>query len=78
MPFKMNMEDPIEIVRVTINKNRNSATELYGLNRGRVFKVAEIMMGAGDKRRAVPYDKTLIEGAECRAEVLKNGRLRII
>lgn len=68
-----------EIIKVEINSDGYSATEIRHNKQGRKFKIQEIMLGAAHHRKSIPYPKSfLLAFAECKAEVLENGKLRII
>ena len=72
------MESPREIIQIVINEDRKTAMEINSPQRGRKFKIHEIVIGMGNNRKSIPYKMNLLENAECRAEVLENGKLRII
>lgn len=82
MPTKMNpMEQAPEIIDVVIFKDKNgmSAVATMHPHKGVTFKIQEIMLGAGSNRKAVPYTKFFLSPhTECRAEILENGKLRIV
>lgn len=43
------------------------------------FKIQEIMLGAGNNRKPIPWTKFFLSyKTECRAEILENGKLRIV
>lgn len=67
----------LETLEVIISNDGVSAVDAN--NSARKFKIQEIMLGAGSHRKAIPYTKMFLSaGVECKAEILKNGRLRII
>lgn len=72
------MESETEIIFVIINRDHRSATEINSPHSGRKFKIQEIVMGMGSQRKPIPYNESLIENSECKAEILENGNLRII
>lgn len=46
---------------------------------GREFLIDEIILGMGSHRKAIKYTNGLLKyGAECRAQVISPGKVRII
>ena len=81
MPTEMtydNTQEIPEIIEVSITADQKSGIEINSRNKGRKFKIKEIMLGVGPKRKSIDYDKNMMPHAECRAEILPNGKLRII
>jgi hypothetical protein len=62
------------IVEVEILKDKKTAKDV----RGNTYKIESITIGAGHHRKSLKYDYHLIEGCECRAEILPNGKLNIL
>lgn len=68
-----------EIIDVFIDDNGTSAIGLSPSYRGTSFKIQEVMLGTGINRKAIPWTKFFISHkTECRAEILDNGKLRIV
>lgn len=63
-----------EIIDVIITGDSSKAMDV----RKNTYKIESIMLGVGSRREAVPYKKHLRVNAECRAEILENGKLKII
>lgn len=77
----MEQETPLipEIIEVIIQEDGKNAICNGWQDNGKKYKIQEIMLGAGPMRKCIPWtDKFLKADTECRAEILKNGRLRII
>lgn len=76
MPTKM---IELEIIEVVISSDGKSAVGISPSHRHVKFKIQEIMLGSGHNRKAIPWTKSFIYATtECRAEILENGKLRII
>ena len=81
MPLKMiydSTQEIPEIISISITADQKSGIEINSRNKGRKFKIQEIMLGVGSKKKSIMYDKNMMPQAECRAEILPNGKLRII
>lgn len=73
------MEDNIKIIRVRTLPNGLSAVEINSSDRGRVFKILEIVLGSGSHKKIMKYEKNfLAPGGEHNAEIIANERIRII
>lgn len=69
----------LEITEVVISSDGKSAIGLRPPHKNTKFKIQEIMLGAGYNRKAIPWTKAFIYAStECRAEILENGKIRII
>lgn len=70
---------PSEIIDVVISGDGKSAVGISPSHRHCKFKIQDIMLGYGNMRMPVPWTKSFISPhAECRAEILENGKLRIV
>lgn len=72
-------EEKNEIVHIFIlaDKDGISAEEIY--HPKRIFKIQEIMLGVGNNRKPVKFTKGFLQPkGEHQAEILPNGKLRII
>lgn len=88
MPAKIinqtnNMEGEInnglDIIQVVMHADGKSAVSIGFSDRDKKYRIQEIMLGAGPMRKSIPWtDKFIKEHTECRAEILENGKLRII
>lgn len=68
-----------EVIHVITLGDGIHAEEINSPNKGKKFKIAEIMLGIGYKRKPIKWTKrALIPNTECKAEILKSGKLRII
>lgn len=68
-----------EIIDVVIDENGTHALGRSISHRHIKFKIQEIMLGYGNNRKAIPWTKNfLYYKTECRAEILENGKLRIV
>lgn len=75
------MEQPTEIIEVVITKDKDGITAncISRPYKDHKFKIQEIMLGVEKNRLPVKYTKGFLSPqTECRAEILKNGKLRII
>jgi len=75
------MEENLAVIRVVTTRDKDgiSAEEVFSAHKGKKFKIQEIMLGAGNNRKPVKYTKFFLQpGGEYLAEVLVNGKLRII
>lgn len=70
----------LQIIDIVINADGKTATETYSFtDKDKKWKIQEVMLGAGPMRKALPWTNGFIkEHTECRAEILENGKLRII
>lgn len=69
----------LEIIDVIIQEDGKSAIGVMYPNKDTKFKIQEIMLGIGPMRKSVPWTQNFLkENTECIAEILDNGRLRII
>lgn len=68
-----------EKIMVIIAENGTGAIGLSVSHRNVRFKIQEVMLGSGSHRKPVPWTKFFISPkAECNAEILENGKLRIV
>lgn len=71
----ININDAPQIVDITILKDGLKAWDA----RGNEYKIHSIMLGVGDNRKEIPYTKHFLKAdSECRAEILPDGKLKII
>lgn len=69
----------LEIIDVVIDENGTTAIGRSVSHRHVKFKIQEIMLGNGNNRKAVTWTKNFLSyRTECRAEILENGKLRIV
>ena len=72
----MNSSVMNEIIEVTTHRDGWSATDNKS---DKKYKVESIMLGVGDKRRPVAYEKYFLSvGSQFWAEILSNGKLKIL
>lgn len=56
-----------------------SAIEINSINANRQFSIQEIMLGMGTHRKPMKYESGMLKyGSEHKAEILENGKLRIV
>lgn len=68
-----------EIIEVVIQEDGKSAVGTGWPDSGKKYRIQEIMLGAGPMRKSIPWtEKFLKHNTECKAEILENGKLRII
>lgn len=68
-----------EIIEVITLNDGWSAKQKQYMGESKIYRIQEIMLGVGAHRRAVPYTKKfLAPQIQYKAEVLPNGKLRIV
>lgn len=68
-----------EIIEVVIDDNGTHALGRSVSHRHVKFKIQDIMLGCGNNKKPVPWTKFFLSyKTECRAEILENGKLRIV
>lgn len=69
----------LEVIDVMIHEDGKSAVGIMYPHKDTKLKIQEIMLGSGSMRKCLLWtDKFLKKDTECRAEILENGRLRIV
>lgn len=68
-----------QIIQVIVHEDGKSAVGDGFVDSGKKYKIQEIMLGAGPMRKSIPWTQGFLkECTECDAEILENGRLRIL
>lgn len=68
----------MEIIEIRVI-SKSSAIEINSMNANRQFSIQELMLGSGTHRKPVKYEQGMLKyGSEHKAEILENGKLRIV
>lgn len=77
------MEEETKLIPQTIQviiqaDGKSAISDSFG-DSGKKYKIQEIILGAGPMRKSIPWTQGFLkECTECDAEILENGRLRIL
>lgn len=67
-----------KVIPVIIHTDGKSAIGDNYSDRGKKYRIQDIMLGAGPMKKCLPWTANLKANTQCMAEILENGKLRII